>query len=123
MSTYRSVACTLLFEKGEIIAYSESPVDPQLGDAFQILGVLSQIGEAARQKAIQKGMYVFQDGTVGVDVRDSMNTAVRRIAALLEPVRLYMIADDDIYNTDGPIDWSFGFMLESEWKAKAQPYL
>jgi uncharacterized protein (DUF3084 family) len=113
---------TLLFEKNEIIAYSESPIDPLFGDTFQILGVLSEIGEAARQKAIQKGMYVFQDGTVGVDVRDSMNAAVRRISQLLEPVRLYMVADEDIYNTDGPIDWSFGFMLESEW-ARVEPYL
>jgi len=114
---------TRLFEKGEIVAYAQSPIDPRESDAYEIMETLSKIGQSARQKAIDLGMYVFPDGTVGVDTSDSVDATVRKVLELSEPVRLYLKADEDVFNTDGPIKWSFDFFTETYWKSRLEQHL
>jgi uncharacterized protein (DUF3084 family) len=104
-----------VFSKNDRIAWSESPVDPAKATASEIMAALSRVGEAARRKAIQEGVYVdTADETVGIDLSNTVDELVSQIMKLSEPVWLYMKANEDVYNTDGPIDWSFGFSFERD---------
>ena len=102
-----------VFSKDECIAWSESPVDPREAAASEIVTALRRVGEEARTRAIQARVYVdTDDGTVGVDLTKTVDEIVSQIMRLNEPVWLYMKANEDVFNTDGPIDWSFGYSFE-----------
>ncbi len=112
-----------LFLKDEVVAYAQSPIDPTESNALEIIELMAQIGQEAKKKAIDRGMYVHLDGTVGVDTGDSVNSVLRKVVELSVPVRIFLRADEDVYNTDGPIKWSFSFRLESDWQSRFGKYL
>jgi len=106
---------TRVFRKGERIAWSGSPVDPSKATATEIKAALWRVGEAARRRAIQARVYVdTDDETVGIDLTGTVDELVSQIMKASQPVWLYMQANEDVYNTDGPIDWSFGFSFERD---------
>lgn len=104
-----------VFSEDERIAWSESPIDPAEATASEIRAALWRVGEAARRKAIQARVYVdTADGTVGIDLSGFVDELVSQIMKASQPVWLYMKANEDVYNTDGPIDWAFGFSFERD---------
>lgn len=112
-----------LYLQNEAVAYAEAPIDPRGSSALDIIELMALIGQDAKKRVIDRGMYVHSDGTVGIDTGDSVNSILRKVVELSEPVRIFLKADEDVYNTDGPVKWSFGYRLESDWQSTFGQYL